>query len=177
MIPRVRAIVRRDFPVPDHIAGQDDLVQIGMLGVLKASTRWAPDRGTTFSTFALIYAIGAIRDHLRKQALGGRTHHAEFHVQSLDAPVQGTDSVTFGDTIPVHDDAGDPFILDAIEMAVRGLSLDAQSAFRLVFEDDLTEVEAGRLMGVSESRVCQWIGDARRAIAAQPAVREMAMAA
>lgn len=38
----------------------DDLVGWGMLGLLKASERWAPDRGCTFATYATYRIRGQI---------------------------------------------------------------------------------------------------------------------
>lgn len=174
MLPRVRGLVFKHFQVPDHVAGRDDLVQIGMLGVIKAAERWRPDGGASFPGYATTRAFGAIQDHLRSQAFGGRCHYKEFSVCSLDSPVRvgvgDGDTVPLGHTIPSYDTPSDPLILDAISDAVRGCSLDVRSAFALAFEDDLSLVEIGEMMGVSESRVHQLLDVARAAIAAHPVV-------
>ena len=43
----------------------DDLVQVGMLGVLKAVTRFDPEHGTSFVSFALPTVLGELRRHFR----------------------------------------------------------------------------------------------------------------
>ncbi|MBN2624278.1 MAG: SigB/SigF/SigG family RNA polymerase sigma factor [Acidimicrobiales bacterium] len=43
----------------------DDLVQVAMLGVLKAVERFDPDFGTTFATFAVPTVTGELRRHFR----------------------------------------------------------------------------------------------------------------
>ena len=43
----------------------DDLVQVGAIGLIKASDRFDPSRGVTFATYATPSIEGAIRHHLR----------------------------------------------------------------------------------------------------------------
>jgi RNA polymerase sigma-B factor len=43
----------------------DDLVQVGMLGVLKAVQRFDPEHGTSFVSFALPTVLGELRRHFR----------------------------------------------------------------------------------------------------------------
>ncbi len=43
----------------------DDLIQVGSIGLIKASDRFDPDRGVAFATFATAEIEGEIRRHLR----------------------------------------------------------------------------------------------------------------
>lgn len=43
----------------------DDIVQVAMLGVLKAVERYDPDYGSTFATFAVPTVMGELRRHFR----------------------------------------------------------------------------------------------------------------
>jgi RNA polymerase sigma-B factor len=43
----------------------DDLIQVGMLGVLKAAERFDPDVGVSFTTFAIPTVMGELRRHFR----------------------------------------------------------------------------------------------------------------
>ena len=57
-------------PIARHYAQQtgqdhDDLLQVGSLGLIKASTRFDPQRGSSFSSFAKAHIRGAILHFLR----------------------------------------------------------------------------------------------------------------
>ena len=44
----------------------DDLVQVGFMGLLKSYHRFDKNKNTKFSTFAVYYIMGAIKDELKK---------------------------------------------------------------------------------------------------------------
>jgi len=47
----------------------EDLVQIGMIGMIKAIRSFDPERGTVFSTYAVPLIVGEIRRHLRDDGI------------------------------------------------------------------------------------------------------------
>ena len=46
----------------------EDLVQVGLIGLINATDRFDPDRGTKFSTYATPTIVGEIRRHFRDKA-------------------------------------------------------------------------------------------------------------
>jgi RNA polymerase sigma-B factor len=64
-LPLVRSIARRYAGRGESV---DDLVQVGALGLIRASDRFDPDRGVTFATFATPAIEGEIRRHLGDRA-------------------------------------------------------------------------------------------------------------
>jgi RNA polymerase sigma-B factor len=63
-LPLVRSIARRHVGRGEEF---DDLVQVGAVGLLKASDRFDPSRGVAFAAFAGPVIEGEIRHHLRDQ--------------------------------------------------------------------------------------------------------------
>ncbi len=61
-LPLVRAVARR---YAGRGAELDDLVQVGAIGLIKATDRFDPRRGVAFATFATPTIEGEIRHHLR----------------------------------------------------------------------------------------------------------------
>lgn len=68
-LPLVRAVARRYGGRGEEF---DDLVQVGALGLVRASGRFDPGRGVAFATFAAPAVEGEIRRHLRERARGVR---------------------------------------------------------------------------------------------------------
>jgi RNA polymerase sigma-B factor len=54
----------------------DDLIQVGSIGLIKASDRFDPDRGVAFATFASAEIEGEIRRHLRDRTSSPRIPRA-----------------------------------------------------------------------------------------------------
>ena len=64
-LPLVRAVARRYAGRGEEL---DDLVQVGAVGLVKASDRFDPSRGVAFATFATPAIEGEIRRHLDDRA-------------------------------------------------------------------------------------------------------------
>ena len=61
-IPLVHRLSRR---FRDCGEAQEDLVQVGCIGLLKATKKFDPDRGVSFITYAVPVIVGEIKNHLR----------------------------------------------------------------------------------------------------------------
>lgn len=65
-LPLVRRVVGRlSIPLPPEI-DREDLVEIGILGLLSAAKTYDESRGASFQTFAYVAIRGAILDELRR---------------------------------------------------------------------------------------------------------------
>ena len=78
----------------------DDLVQVGLIGLLKAKEDYQPDSGATFSTYATIRIRGAMMDELRVVT----AVMAPAHMRSIEYP--GT---VYG--IPASSEAVRPIVM------------------------------------------------------------------
>ena len=68
-LPLVRAMARRYGGRGEEF---EDLVQVGALGLVKASGRFDPSRGVAFASFAAPAVEGEIRRHLHERGPGLR---------------------------------------------------------------------------------------------------------
>ncbi len=75
----VRSIARR---YAGRGAELDDLVQVGAVGLIKASDRFDPERGVAFASFAAPVIDGEIRHHLRDQTASVRIPRKLEHVSA-----------------------------------------------------------------------------------------------
>ncbi len=73
-LPMVKKIAQHIHgKLPKGVAEFDDLVSVGMFGLLEASRRYDPSRDISFATFAYPRIRGAILDNLREDDRGSRT--------------------------------------------------------------------------------------------------------
>ena len=98
----------------------DDLVQVGMLGVLKAVERFDPDYGAAFATFAVPTIVGELRRHFRDTTWAVHVprrakdlqHTIKVAVDELGQILGRSPTVT---EIAGHAGVRDEDVLDAIE--------------------------------------------------------------
>ncbi|MDI3299442.1 MAG: SigB/SigF/SigG family RNA polymerase sigma factor [Bacillota bacterium] len=64
-LPLVRSLIER---LPASREEREDLLQVGVVGLLKAIDGFDPERGTRFSTYAVPTILGELRGYLRSSA-------------------------------------------------------------------------------------------------------------
>ena len=184
----------------------DDLIQVGLIGLADALTRFEATQGVQFETFATQRIRGAMLDELRENdwmSRGSRKSQKEIETamrrvehrlgrvpkeseiaaelgmslpdyQSLLGKVRGTQLVYLEDMAGrnedddsyldrhVADSAADPLnmlrdhkLREALVAAIKLLPEREQHIMSMYYEQDMNLKEIAKVLGVTESRVCQ----------------------
>lgn len=183
-----------------------DLVSYGMFGLIDAITKFDPERGFKFETYAISRIKGAILDELRSidwvprsvrskaksveramARLESELHRAptdEEIAEQLDITViqlngiykqigslgvvaldemlsyNGSETLTLGDTLADRGD-GPGKTYERVETrqlladAINKMNEREKIVLTLYYYENLTLAEIGRVLGVTESRICQ----------------------
>lgn len=154
IIPAVRATIRRMFrDLPSHV-DIDDLVQEGLLRVLKYADRWQPGRGT-FSGYALQHAVWGALDYIREQRAGSRTE-PRLEPRSFDTLTEAEEPAA--DEVAAADEAWERKLW---EMVDDGLTRVQASTLRRYCLDGVSWAEIARTDGVSDSAVAHRVTKAQ----------------
>lgn len=161
----------------------NDLVQIGMIGLLDAIDRFDPARGVKFETYAVTRIRGSIQDELRKLDWVPRSVRRKMRIdqdaretsdlqmgcgytQVLDYTGGSMGVMMNGATSAVENlsTEGSPDLLETVGMdqlktmliqVVEKLPNDDRLIITLYYYEELTFKEIGKIMRLSESRVFQ----------------------
>lgn len=147
----------------------DDLINVGVIGLMRAARRFDESRGYRFSTYAVPMIKGEIQHYLLRFQ-GELVKYPEGtprrRIYSLDVPIAPDSEQTHLDVIPSpHFEDED---LDEVRSLVRQLPTSQRRAVELVYFQDLTQAEAATRLGVSpqtihkslrkaEARLKHWI--------------------
>lgn len=161
-------------PIARHYAQQtgqdhDDLLQVGCLGLIKASNRFEPQRGTSFSSFARAHIRGAILHFLRDKVGLIRLPRAveERAMRVTKNPERG---MTTADSLDVHhyrhkhhwvefnDDLVDERAV-GLEMVERSEAwMRVRQVFRTIGPEDQRAVQMVVIDGLSLRTTAQHLG-------------------
>ncbi|MBV9334713.1 MAG: sigma-70 family RNA polymerase sigma factor [Solirubrobacterales bacterium] len=92
-LPLVRAMARRYAGRREEF---DDLVQAGSVGLVKASSRFDPERGVAFATYVAPAVEGEMRRHLRERSSGVRLPREKHKMTSELGRIRGELAASLG---------------------------------------------------------------------------------
>lgn len=143
------------MPLVGHIAKKywnagyeyDDLVQEGLIGLVKAAEKFNPDRGCRFSAFAGLCIENHIRMYLRRE----KKH--KCCVLSLDQEIC-EDGSRLEEIIGVQPEAfEDIWKQDLLERAARTLSREEREMVRKYYLDGVSQAELARRYRVGQAQI------------------------
>ena len=205
--PLVRMIAMRlAMRLPPHI-DIEDLINVGIAGLIESMERFNPDKGVKIETFLSFRIKGAMLDELRRldwmprsvrqkarqlesefvecEAMLGRAPNEEEMAKFLGMEMEeyykfiqdakGSSVLSFedmgfnssGDSMNILECIADPQCEDPVAelglkeskeiltKAIDGLPEKEKVVLSLYYFEDLNLKEIGKVLGVSESRVCQ----------------------
>ena len=204
--PLVKYVASRVAAGLPQSVDQADLVSYGMFGLIDAITKFDPERGFKFETYAISRVKGAILDELRSidwvprsvrskaksveramTKLESQLHRTPTDIEIADEldlsidqlngiynqisslgmvaldellSISGGESLTFGDTLADRGD-GPGGIYEQVEVrqllasAINRMNEREKIVLTLYYYENMTLAEIGRVLGVTESRVCQ----------------------
>ena len=204
--PLVKYVAGRVAAGLPQSVDQADLVSYGMFGLIDAITKFDPERGFKFETYAISRVKGAILDELRSidwvpRSVRSKAKSVERAIVKLEASLHraptdveiadeldlsivqlnniynqisslgivaldemlsfnGGESLTFGDTLADRGD-GPGGVYERVEMrqlladAINRMNEREKVVLTLYYYENLTLAEIGRVLGVTESRICQ----------------------
>ncbi len=204
--PLVKFVAARIASGLPQNVDQSDLVSYGMFGLIDAITKFDPERGFKFETYAIARIKGAVLDELRSidwvpRSVRAKAKSVERAMSKLESELHraptdeeiaaelevsmlqltgiynqisslgmvaldemlsfgGGESMTFGDTLADRRE-GPGSQYERIEMrqllgdAINRMGEREKIVLTLYYYEGLTLAEIGRVLGVTESRVCQ----------------------
>lgn len=147
-------VYKKVFSIKDGGREREELIQEGMLGLVKASLKYDKSKNITFATFAYQCILRQMQMYLRNNK--PRLEASPLSLSATIKDVEG-DQLTIGDMVATDDD---------------GLETERQIFDELVLSDKEREVleyrymgykqdEIGKIMGISRQRVSKLTFTAR----------------
>lgn len=153
---------RRGF-TSASVTDYDDHVGACLLGLAKAAKRWDPSRGVSFENYAYKRMVGEHLDYLRTLDHLTRGERARVRAgEDVDPGPLVAPLEYLPDNVDPVDEYERVDLASAIEHATEYLTTNEAVVVRLCGLGEWTQVEAGVVLGVTESRVSQLNTSARR---------------
>lgn len=134
---------------------EQDLIQEGFLGLLRAARRFNPSRGTKFTTFAYRHVAGAIDRALpRLHPELPMSQLAMFNAQDTEADGEMCHDISDdGEQANAAVSVAEGHCLEAVRGFKAGLTPVQRQVVELVFWEGCAQADAARLLGISRARV------------------------
>jgi RNA polymerase sigma-B factor len=147
-LPLVTALAQRYERRGEHL---EDLVQVGVLGLIKAVDRFRPERGVALGAFAAPTIVGEIKHHLRDRtwplSVPRRLRESSTPSEFVASEAEAEEAPETEETLA---DAEDRAVL---EPALRALDERERRILELRFFADLSQVEIADELGISQVHV------------------------
>lgn len=174
----MKELVEQYLPLANKLAFQkkknlprfidiEDLKSAAYLGLVEAASRFNPNLGASFSTFAYPRIFGAIHDWLREQGWIKRGDLTPMI--SLDSPSEDGENF-LRDLLPSREIKE---LEDNFELATTSLNNQGRQIMRDYFVNDLSMKDIGNRIGITESRVSQLISQYKNKIRSAWSEREL----
>lgn len=129
----------------------DDLVQEGMVGLVKAARAFDESKGILFSTYAWISIKRRILLYIKRQ----RKHKRDI---SINQDIRGTDGVPMEEILGYSQkEYENVWKRDLLERCIRSLNQSQREIVLLYYGKGLKQKEIAKQLGISQGQVCRII--------------------
>jgi RNA polymerase sporulation-specific sigma factor len=151
------------YPKFKDIYSQDELIQIGTLGLISASKRFDPKKNIQFSTYASKFIVGYIYNyvHADKFVYAGRINSTKFqriNLAYLDAPIvvdyTTNDKVSLSEMLEYNEDSYESIEnKELLICALKTLSEKEREIIEYRYFKNYTQVQVANAIGLTQSYV------------------------
>ena len=131
--------------------GMDDLRQVGVIGLLKAATRFDPGRGVPFAAYAAPFVLGELRHHVRDCPWPVRVPRADRARCAAVAVPFDEETVAAGDELAGTDDRL------VVTSLVRELDVLQREVLFRYYVRGRSQTDIGRELGMSQIQVSRML--------------------
>ncbi len=161
-MPLCRRIARGTKVLPTAALGRDDLDAAGIVGLIQAIDRFAPERGIPFEGYAAFRIRGAILDEVRRLDDLSRDARRRATDDDLNQPTMSLDLLQERGQVvdpmqvaEVDERAATDGLRDDVERALAAIPRRERGILASYYGEGLSLAAIGRGLGVSEARVSQ----------------------
>lgn len=141
----IRTVINKHYP---KYKGDEDIFQIGMIGLWKAIKLFDESKGTKFSTFAYTAIRNEIGNELRKSK--STSEIPPDHIESLDEAICENGSMSMYDKLVAPEDISYQVFIDEFKYSLKGRK---REIFELLLTYSTKGKDIAEKLGVSKQCV------------------------